>query len=156
MSLYITRGMIGPSTMYNTVMFLSFRTDRPGQTVQTQIRLLQAVWSGSTRFAISSASFGCISLRKSRLVQLLGWPQQIFRCPKFYDFYGTMDYRVQVGSWYFFCNGPVFFCFFFFNGPGVCFFSTMDLGCGFFYNGLVFTCLLSTINYMIKSEESYT
>ena len=63
------------------VMFLSFRTDRSGQTVQTQIR--GAVWSGSTLFAIPSASFGCISLRKSHLVQLLGWLQQIFGCPKF-------------------------------------------------------------------------
>ena len=42
-----------------------------------------AVWSGSTLFAISSASFGCITLKKSHLVQLLGWLQQIFRCPKF-------------------------------------------------------------------------
>ena len=41
-----------------------------------QIRLLLAprgaVWSGSTLFAIPSASFGCITLRKSHLVQLLG------------------------------------------------------------------------------------
>ena len=60
--------LIGP-----TVMILSFRTDTPGQTVQTQIRLLLgAVWSGSTLFAIPSASFGCITLRKSLLVQLLG------------------------------------------------------------------------------------
>ena len=56
-------------------MILSFRTDRPGQTVQTQIRLLLedsadpdqtaprgAVWSGSTLFAIPSASFGLIIL----------------------------------------------------------------------------------------------
>ena len=32
-----------------TVMILSFQTDMPGQTVQTQIRLL-LVWSGSTLF----------------------------------------------------------------------------------------------------------
>ena len=37
------------------VMFQSFRTDRSGQTVQTQIR--RAVWSRSTLFAIPSASF---------------------------------------------------------------------------------------------------
>ena len=43
----------------NTIMFLSFRTDSSGQTVQTQIR---AVWSGSTLFAIPSASFGLITL----------------------------------------------------------------------------------------------
>ena len=67
----------------NTVMFLSFRTDRSGQTVQTQIRLLLeeqsdqglhclpdpdqtaprgAVWSGSALFAIPSALFGLITL----------------------------------------------------------------------------------------------
>ena len=58
---------------------LSFRTDRSGQTAQTQIRLLL---SGSTLFAISSASFGCISVTKNHLVKLLGWLQQIFGCPK--------------------------------------------------------------------------
>ena len=36
------------------------------------------VWSGSTLFAILSASFGCITLR---------WLQQIFRCLKFSDRY---------------------------------------------------------------------
>ena len=41
-------------------MILSFRTDMPGQTVQTQIR--GAVWSGSTLFAIPSALFGLITL----------------------------------------------------------------------------------------------
>ena len=61
-----------------------------------------AVWSGSTLFAIpsasfgcTSASFGCITLRKSHLVQLSGWLQQIFGCPKFYDFYG-MWYTVMI------------------------------------------------------------
>ena len=39
-----------------TVLIQSFRTDRSGQTVQTLIRLLWAVWSGSTLFAIPSAS----------------------------------------------------------------------------------------------------
>ena len=39
---------------YSTVMILSFRTNRSRQTVQTQNR---AVWSGSTLFAIPSASF---------------------------------------------------------------------------------------------------
>ena len=42
-----------------------------------------AVWSGSTLFTIPSASFGRITLRKSHLVQLLGWLQQIFGCPEF-------------------------------------------------------------------------
>ena len=40
-------------------MILSFRTDTPGQTVQSQISSSRgAVWSGSTLFAILSASFG--------------------------------------------------------------------------------------------------
>ena len=41
----------------STIMILSFWTDRAGQTVQTQIRLLL----GSTLFAILSASFGRIT-----------------------------------------------------------------------------------------------
>ena len=47
-----------------TIMILSFRTDRPWQTVQTQIRLLLEVQSdqGLWLFAIPSASFGCITL----------------------------------------------------------------------------------------------
>ena len=43
----------------------------------------RAVWSASTLFAIPSASFGCITLRKSHRVQRLRWLQQIFGCPKF-------------------------------------------------------------------------
>ena len=39
----------------------SVRTDMPGQTVQTQIRML-AVWSESTLFAIPSASFGLFTI----------------------------------------------------------------------------------------------
>ena len=68
------------------IMFLSFRTDRSGQTVQTLIR--GAFLSGSILFAIYSASVGCITLRKSHLIQLLGWLLQIFGYPKFNDFYG--------------------------------------------------------------------
>ena len=49
--------------MLHTVMFLSFRTDRSGQTVQTQITAPRgAVWSGSTLFAIPSALFGLVTL----------------------------------------------------------------------------------------------
>ena len=63
-------------------MILSFRTDMSGQTVQTQIRLLLkakgAVWSGSTLFAIPSASFGLITIWQSHIVQILEWLQQIF------------------------------------------------------------------------------
>ena len=45
-------------------MILSFWTDTPGQTVQTQIRLLLEEQSdqGPTLFAIPSASFGLITL----------------------------------------------------------------------------------------------
>ena len=44
-------------------MILSFRTDMPGQTVQTQIRLLLEEQSDqSLQFAIPSASFGLIIL----------------------------------------------------------------------------------------------
>ena len=39
-----------------------------------------AVWSGSTLFAIPSASFRCVTQRKSHLVQILGW-LQLFGCP---------------------------------------------------------------------------
>ena len=60
-------------------MILSFPTDMPGQTVQTQIGLL--CWSGSTLFAIPSASFGLITLWQSHIVQILEWLQQIFLCP---------------------------------------------------------------------------
>ena len=42
-------------------MILSFRTDRSGQTVQTQIRLLLEEQSDQG-FAIPAASFGCITL----------------------------------------------------------------------------------------------
>ena len=59
-------------------MIPSFRTDRSEQTVQTQIRLLlEAVWSGSTLFAIPFASFGLITLWLSHIVQNLEWLQQI-------------------------------------------------------------------------------
>ena len=64
-----------PFLKAGTVMILSFRTDRSEQTVQTQIR---AVWSGSTLFAIASASFGIITLCKSHIAQILEWLQQIF------------------------------------------------------------------------------
>ena len=49
----------------NTVMILSFRTDRSGQTSvdpDQTAPLREAVGSGSTLFAIPSASFGCLTL----------------------------------------------------------------------------------------------
>ena len=45
----------------STVMILSLRTDISWQTVQTQIRLLHAVWSGCTLFANPSTSFGPVT-----------------------------------------------------------------------------------------------
>ena len=64
-----------------TVMILSFRTDRPGQTVETQIRLL--VWSGSTLFAIPSSSFGHITQVKPpcstfRVITANVWVSELF------------------------------------------------------------------------------
>ena len=55
-----------------TVMILSFRIDRSEQTVQTQIRLLLAVWSGSTLFAIPSAPFGHSTLWYNIFVRIKG------------------------------------------------------------------------------------
>ena len=80
-------------------MFLRFRTDRSGQTMQTQIRLLLgAVWSGSTLFAMPSASFGCITLQFSHLVQILGWLQQIFPVSEFLGFLRLSVFRTMVTS----------------------------------------------------------
>ena len=76
-------GFLKPLLAGITVMILSFRTDRPGQTVQTQIRLLleeqshQGLSSGSTLFAITDASL-CAYSSESHLVKILGWLQQIF------------------------------------------------------------------------------
>ena len=47
----------------HTVMILSFWTNRPGQTVDPDQTAPRAVWSGSTLFAIPSASFALITLR---------------------------------------------------------------------------------------------
>ena len=95
---YITRAFSPAQTdnllewnVLSTVIFLSFRTDRSGQTVQTKIR----VWSESTLFAIPSASFACITLRKRHLVQFLGWLQQIFWVSKYL---GNLRYIEQSDS----------------------------------------------------------
>ena len=42
-----------------------------------------AVWSGSTLFAIPSASFGLITLWKSHIIQILELLQQIFWVSKY-------------------------------------------------------------------------
>ena len=67
--MYSSIGSHKPILEYR-VMFLSFQTDRSRQTVQTQIR--GAVWSGSTLFAIPSASFGCITQRQAILFNFQG------------------------------------------------------------------------------------
>ena len=54
-------------------MKLCIGTDRPKQTVQTQIRLLL---SGSTLFAIPFATFGLITGLLNKFVQILGELQQ--------------------------------------------------------------------------------
>ena len=43
-----------------------------------------AVWSGSTLFAIPSASFGLIILWQSHIVQIFEWLQQIFWVSKYF------------------------------------------------------------------------
>ena len=56
-----------------TIIFLSFGTDRSGQTVQTQIR-----GAGSTLFAIPSPSFGCITLKGTPSCSTFRRLQQMF------------------------------------------------------------------------------
>ena len=77
----------------STVMILSFKTDMPGQTVDPdQTAPREAVWSGSTLFAIPSASFRSINLWHSLVVQILEWLQQIFRMS---EFLGFLPYTVR-------------------------------------------------------------
>ena len=76
-------------------MILSFRTDMPGQIVQSHIRLLGAVWSGSTLFAIPSASFGHITLWYSHIFQILEWLEQIFGVS---EYLGNLRY-IYVLTW---------------------------------------------------------
>ena len=53
----------------------------------------RAVWSGSTLFAIPSASFGLTTLWKSHIVQILEWLQQIFRVS---EYLGNLRYLVKL------------------------------------------------------------
>ena len=53
------------------LMILSFQTERSGQTVLTQIKL-EAVWPGSTLFAILSASFGSVTVLSKHSAHILG------------------------------------------------------------------------------------
>ena len=68
----------------HTVMFLSFRTDRSGQTVQTQIRLPLRVYTICTSLCIfwkhySKEKPSCVTFTVIT---------EIFRRPKFEDCYG--------------------------------------------------------------------
>ena len=61
-----------------------------------------AVWSGSTLVAIPSASFGCITLRKRDLVQLLEWLQHIFGVSEYLGnlrYYTQKKYRKNPKNW---------------------------------------------------------
>ena len=71
-------------------MILSFRTDMPGQTVQTQIRLLLIrVYT----VCLPAASFGLITLWQSHKVQILEWLQQIFGVS---EYLGNLRYLFEI------------------------------------------------------------
>ena len=54
-------------------------------------------WSGSTLFAIPSASFECITLLWSYIIQILGYLQQFFRCPiLFLNFYRIKIVQLRI------------------------------------------------------------
>ena len=59
-----------------------------------------AVWSGSTLFAIPSASFGCITLRKRHPVQLLGWLQQMFWASEYLGSLPIRMFTVHGSRWW--------------------------------------------------------
>ena len=68
-------------------MILSIGTDRPKQTVQTQIRLLlKSSLIGSTLFAIPSAPFGLITGWLNKFAQILGELEQVFKVSNFLGF----------------------------------------------------------------------
>ena len=98
-----------------TVNFLSFRTDRSGQTVQTQIRLLL--------FAIPSASFGLMVEPHSsdfRVIttNLLGvrifrkfTVQRIVRCPNFFLIFVVNNKKKKIIEMRCAINKKFLFCF---------------------------------------------
>ena len=76
------------SLLLYTIMILSFRTDRSGQTVQIQIRLLIRVYTVCNSICIflmhySMAKSPCSNFRVIMYSKFV-------RCPNFYYFYGTM------------------------------------------------------------------
>ena len=89
--------MVNPQCSYFkiiSIMFLNFRTDR---SVQTDPR---AVWSGSTLFAIPSASSWCISLRLNHFVQMLGL-QQMFQVSELLGFVWYINFSVSKIFWFY-------------------------------------------------------
>ena len=66
--------------------------------LQTHIRLLLtgAVWWGSTLFASLLASFGCISLQQSHLIQILVRLQQIFWVSEFFFLVFTVSSAAEL------------------------------------------------------------
>ena len=73
-------------------MILSFHTDRPGKTVQTQIRLLLEEQSDQALHCLQFPLHRLDALldgnATGHLAQILGWLQQIFRVSKFLGFLG--------------------------------------------------------------------
>ena len=70
-----------------TVQILCFGTDRSQKTVQTKISASEeAVWSGSTLFAIPSASFGCINAMLHQTFLFLGQLWQLFEVSQILEF----------------------------------------------------------------------
>ena len=67
----------------STVQILCIGTGRSQQTVQTKIRLLR---SGSTLFAIPSASFGCINAMSHQTFLFLGQLWQLFEVSHILEF----------------------------------------------------------------------
>ena len=72
-----------------TVMIVSFRTDRSGQTVQTQIRLLLEEQSDQGLHCLQFPLHLLVtSLYGRAIVQILGWLQRCFGCPNIQEIYG--------------------------------------------------------------------
>ena len=72
-------------------MILSFRTDRLGQTAQTQIRLRSSLIKVYTVCNLFDALHYC----KATLFKFLGDNHKFFWSPNFLDFYGIILIQVQ-------------------------------------------------------------
>ena len=103
------------SRQENIVMIPSFLPDRSVQTVLSLSRLLlnqglhsadpeqtapgEAVWSGSTLFAIPYASFGHCKMVKTTLFKCLDDYNNYFWCPNVLYVYGTDKHHSADGLW---------------------------------------------------------